>query len=158
MNLENYIWCINIGVGYINRKDSLMTISIKNHIKNHFTHFVFHRDVPRLTQIYLTRVYLNLHFYRQNKSFEQKLKPLCKWKILVEFFRTATWNEWQLSQELVSNAGLARAKRLFYSLTGIIQVFNGGGATIPTIVGLNTRLLFYTYCYMLFILNFIWRT
>ena len=135
-----------------------MTISIKNHIKNHFTHFVFHRDVPRLTQIYLTRVYLNLHFYRQNKSFEQKLKPLCKWKILVEFFRTVTWNEWQLSQELVSNAGLARAKRLFYSLTGIIQLFNGGGAAFPTIIGLNTRLLLYTYCYILLILNFIYRT
>ena len=29
---------------------------------------------------------------------------------------------------LVSNAGLARAKRLFYRLTGIIQVLNGGGA------------------------------
>ena len=72
-------------VGYINRKDSLMTISIKNHIKNHFTHFVFHRDVPRLTQIYLTRVYLNLHFYRQNKSFEQKPKPLANGKFWLNF-------------------------------------------------------------------------
>ena len=136
-----------------------MTISIKYHIKNHFTHFVFHRDVPRLTQIYLTRVYLNLHFYRQNKSFEQKPKPLANGKFWMNFlFRTVTWNEWQLSQELVSNAGLARAKRLFYSLTGIIQVFGRGGATNPTIVGLNTRLLLYTYCCFLLIANFIQRT
>ena len=69
----------------INRENSYMTISIKNHIKNHFTHFVFHRDVPRLTQIYLTRVYLNLHFYRQNKSFEQKLKPLANGKFWLNF-------------------------------------------------------------------------
>ena len=75
----------SFSLGYVNREDSLMTISIKNHIKNHFTHFVFHRDVPRLTQIYLTRVYLNLHFYRQNKSFEQKPKPLANGKFCLNF-------------------------------------------------------------------------
>ena len=38
MNPDNRIL---IFVGYTNREDSLMTISMKNHIKNHFTHFVF---------------------------------------------------------------------------------------------------------------------